>query len=136
MAGSYGDSFENECLNVVVGRAAITQKTVYLALYTVPPTDAGGGTECTGGAYARVQLNTPPSTNTYFGSAASGGQIANTATITFPTPTAAWGTVVAFGILDASTAGNLLAWSTLPAQQVNANDTVDFPVGSIVLSMD
>ncbi len=136
MAGSLSDYMENEVLNMLVGRSAITQKTVYLALFTAPPTDAGGGTEVTGGSYARKQLNTPPSTNPYFGTAASGGQITNTAVISMPTPTAAWGTIVAVGLYDAASAGNLLAWATIPAQQINANDTVDFPVGSIVFSMD
>lgn len=136
MAGSFTDTFENEILNMATGRAAITQKTIYLGLFTAPPTDAGGGTEVSGGSYARKQLNTPPSTNAYFGSAASGGQISNTVLIPMATPTAAWGTVVAVGLFDAASAGNLLIWATIPAQQVNANDTVNFPVGSIVLSAD
>jgi hypothetical protein len=84
-----------------------------------------------------VQLNTPPSTNPYFGTAAASGQIANTAQISFATPTASWGTIVAIGIYDAATGGNLLAWATVPAQTVNANDPpVKFPVGAIVLSLD
>lgn len=40
--------------NVV--RAAYSPPAVYVALFTAAPTDAGGGTEATGGSYARVQV--------------------------------------------------------------------------------
>ncbi len=39
--------------------------------------------------------------------------ISNNAIVTFATPTASWGTVVAFSLYDASTGGNLLAWDYL-----------------------
>lgn len=39
--------------------------------------------------------------------------IANGASINFPTATASWGTVVAFGLYDAVSSGNLLAWDYL-----------------------
>ena len=136
MAGSKTDYMENLILNYLTGRAALSQLTLYMALYTVPPTDAGGGTEVTGGSYARKQLNTPPSTNPYFGSASANGQIANTADITFPTPTADWGNVTAVGVLDAASAGNLLLWSVIPVKQIKSGDSVVFPAGSVVLSED
>ena len=37
----------------------------------------------------------------------------NNAIITFPQASASWGTVVAFGLFDAATSGNLLAWDWL-----------------------
>ena len=49
-------------------------------------------------------------------SAATGSQpstITNGAAITFPTATANWGTVIAFGLYDASSSGNLLLWDFL-----------------------
>jgi hypothetical protein len=50
-----------------------------------------------------------------FGRASGTGpsQITNTAAITFPAATASWGTVVSFGLYDASTVGNLLLWDWL-----------------------
>lgn len=39
--------------------------------------------------------------------------MANNSIITFPTATANWGTVIAFGLYDASTSGNLLVWDFL-----------------------
>lgn len=40
--------------NVV--RVAYAPPAIYVGLYTAAPTDAGGGTECTGNGYARVQV--------------------------------------------------------------------------------
>lgn len=39
--------------------------------------------------------------------------ITNTAAVTFATATANWGTIIAFGLFDASTSGNLLMWDFL-----------------------
>jgi hypothetical protein len=57
--------------------------------------------------YARV-ASAAADWNTASGSAPS--QISNANTLTFPTATADWGSIIAFGIYDASSTGNLLAW--------------------------
>jgi hypothetical protein len=99
------------------GKTAIgSAPTISVGLFTTAPTDAGGGTEVTGGSYAR---------KTTAGSdwnAASGGGpslTTNANAITFVTATADWGTalapVVAFGGFDASSGGNLLWWDYLSA---------------------
>src|SRR4029450_6168442 len=96
---------------------------IYVALYTAAPSDAGGGTEVTGGSYARVQVG--PSTTTWNATqggtagapSGTGGQTANAADITFPAPTANWGVVTHFGIFDAVSAGNLLFWGALAARK-------------------
>ena len=104
--------------------------TLYVALYTVAPTDAGGGTEVTGGSYARAAVaaslanfaGTQAAASTV-ASSGTGGQTSNNAAIIFPAPTAAWGAVVAFAILDAATAGNLLFFGNLTiAKTVNNGD--------------
>jgi len=91
--------------------------TVYVGLFTTAPTsDAGvtGAVEVTGGAYARVATSgatwATPTASSGSEPAVTAGFTTNAATITFPTSTASWGTVVAFGLFDASTGGNLLAW--------------------------
>lgn len=134
MAGSKSDFLENELLDHVLGNAAYTAPaTVYIALYTAAPTDAGGGTEVTGGSYARVAV-TNNATNW---PAASGGAKSNGTAVTFPTATANWGTVVAFGILDAASAGNLLYWADLTTSKaVNNGDTASFAVGDIDVTED
>lgn len=120
---SFSDYLENAVLNHVFRNTTLTSPTsVFLALYTVAPTDAGGGTQVTGGGYARQAIT--------FG-APSGGAIANTSAVSFTASGAAYGTVVAVGIFDASTAGNLLAWAPITSALVNDGDTLNFPIGDI-----
>lgn len=96
----------NKLLDHTFKNTAYTQAaTVYVGLFTAAPSLAGGGTEVTGNAYARQSLSM---------AAASGGSQASSADITFPQPTpSAWGTVTHWGIFDALTTGNLLAFDTL-----------------------
>lgn len=84
--------------------------TVYVGLFTAAPSDAGGGTEVSGGSYARVATS-GATWNGASGSAPS--STTNAAQIQFPQATANWGTVVAFGLFDAASGGNLLAWDYL-----------------------
>ena len=134
MAGSKSDFLENEQLDHVLGNAAYTAPaTVYIALYTAAPTDAGGGTEVAGGSYARAAV-TNNATNW---PAASGGAKSNGTVITFVTATANWGTVIAFAILDAAAAGNFLYWADLTASKViNNGDTAQFAVGELDVTED
>jgi hypothetical protein len=105
--------------------------TVYIALYTSAPTAAGGGTEVSGGAYARAAI----ANNAANFPAAAAGSKSNGTAVTFAQATAAWGTVVAVGIFDALTNGNLLYFATLTTPRtVASSDTVSFPIGSLVIS--
>ncbi len=99
-------------LNHIVGKTALfTLPTVYVGLFTGVGTDAGTGfTEVTGGSYARSV------TAAGDWSAASGtgpSQISNANAVAFPQASANWGSVIAFGLLDAASSGNLLAWDYL-----------------------
>ena len=130
MAGSMTNFLEVELLDHVFGKGAYTAPTPYLALFTAAPTDAGGGTEVTGGSYARVAISAD------MGTAASGA-ITNSAGIEFPTASASWGTVVAFGVMDASTAGNMLWWGDLTASKsVGSGDTLVFNAGDLDFTLD
>jgi hypothetical protein len=134
MAGSKSNFLELELLDHVLGNAAYTAPgTVYVALYTAAPSDAGGGTEVSGTSYARVAV-TNNSTNW---PAASGGAKANGTEITFAEAGGDWGTVVAFAILDALTAGNFLYWADLTASKtINSGDTAKFAVGDLDVTED
>ena len=134
MAGSKSDFLELELLDHVLGNAAYSAPaTVYVALYTAAPTDAGGGTEVSGGSYARVAV-TNNATNW---PAAAAGAKANGTDITFPEATANWGEVVAFAILDAESAGNFLYWADLTASKtINSGDTAKFAVGDLDVTED
>ena len=134
MTGSKSDYLENELLDHVLGGGDYSRPaTVYVALYTAAPTDAGGGTEVSGGSYARVAV-TNNATNW---PAASGGAKSNGTEITFPTATADWGEVVAFAILDAAAAGNFLYWGDLTTPKtINDGDTAKFAVGDLDVTED
>src|SRR3990167_2174247 len=134
MAGSKSNYLQDKVNDHVLGGPDFTRPaTVYVALYTAAPTDAGGGTEVTGGSYARLAVTNNP-TN---GPASSGSAKANGTEFTFVTATANLGTVVAFGILDAASAGNLLYWGDLAVSKaVNSGDTAKFPIGDIDITED
>jgi len=85
--------------------------SVYIALYTAAPSDAGGGTEITGvGNYARKQLTDAFDAMT----GVTDGHTENTAEIAFAQCTGSnWGLITAIGIFDAATTGNLLYHGSL-----------------------
>lgn len=135
--GSFSDYLENKVLDHVFGGGDYTRAaTLYIALLTATPTDASTGstiTEPSGGSYARVSV-TNNATNF---PAASGGSKSNGTTITFTTASASWGTVTHVGILDASSAGNLLAWGALTASKtVDSGDTVSFASTALAITLD
>ena len=106
--------------------AFVPPAQVYLALFTVAPTLLVSGTECSGGGYTR---------QTVFFSAPANGQSVNLADVTFPIATLAWGTVVAFGVFDQPTGGNLLYFNTLSVPRaVNLNDQVKWPAGQLIVT--
>lgn len=129
---SFSDFLENELLDHVFGAAAYTAPgTIYVAAYTAAPTDAGGGTEVSGGSYARVSV-TNNATNF---PAASGGAKANGTAITFPTASGSWGTVVAIGLLDASSGGNLLGWDDFTGVAIASGDVLEIPIGDLDITL-
>jgi len=134
MAGSKSDYLENALLDHALGGGDYTRAgTVWVALYTAAPTDAGGGTEATGGSYARVAVVN----NATNWPAASGGAKSNGTAVTFPQASASWGTVVAFAILDAATSGNFLYWGDLTANKtIDTGDTCSFAIGDIDITED
>jgi hypothetical protein len=116
---------DNLYLNASLRGVPFTPPTsVYVALYTVAPGVGSGGTEVAGGGYGR-QVAT-------FSSPAN-GQVTNTSDILFPIANASWGTVVAFGFLDASNGGNLLYFGNLSTPRaVLVSDQLRFPTGQLV----
>ena len=105
----FTDRVSRGILDHITGKAAIfSLPTAYIALFTAAGTDAGSGfTEVTGGSYAR-KATVAADWNAASGTAPS--TISNAVTLAFPTATADWGIVVAFGLYDAVTTGNLLCW--------------------------
>lgn len=140
---SMSDYLENKLIDHLFrGTAFTAPATLYFALFTAAPSDSGGGTEATGGSYARVAV-TPNSTNfrntQNSGTGAStgtGGVTGNLTAITFPAPTANWGSVTHLGVFDASSAGNLICWAALAAAKTvnNGDPAPSFAIGDFTFT--
>jgi hypothetical protein len=104
---------------------------LHISLHTADPTDAAGGAEVVGGAYARVQRD--PADANWSAPDATGGLTDNVAAITFPAPTANWGVVTHFAIWDAAVAGNMLAHGQLTTPKtINSGDAApSFAIGAL-----
>ena len=101
--------------------------TVYVSLWTTDPTDAGSGTEVSGGSYARTAVT--------FG-APSNATSLNNADVTFPTATASWGTVGWIGINDALSSGNLLYHSPLDTSKtIDSGDIFKISTGNLSVTL-
>lgn len=132
--GSKSDTYEIDVLKATTGQTTTvlttTPITPYVALFTSTPTDSTGGTEVSGGSYARQSSASKWATP-------SAGSVSTNATITFPTATADWGTVTGFGIMTASSGGTLLMWGALTASKTVSNgDTASFASGALTLTED
>lgn len=138
------DYLENKILDHVLRATAFTAPaTVYVGLLTAAPSDTGGGTEVSGGSYARVAVTSGTAAwnntqgNTTGASTGTDGTVENAATITFPTPSAGWGTVTHFAVYDAASAGNLLFYAALTTSKtINSGDAVSFAAGALSLQID
>ena len=130
MAG-FTNFAENLVLNWVFTTNSATRPTTwYVALYTVAPGEAGGGTECSGTSCARQSVNfsvsgTAPTT------------ASNSAAVEFPTAGGSWGTIVAAAILDASTSGNMIAFADLTTSKtIDTGDVLRFNTGALTITLD
>ena len=119
---------ENALINAVLRNTSYTSPAqVYLALHTADPTEAGTGTEVSGGSYARQAIT--------FGGPTDGSS-SNTAAINFPVATADWGTITHFSIRDAATGGNSLfygAWQT--PKTIETSDQFVVAIGNLTVTL-
>lgn len=118
------DWAENALLDWLMGGASPTRPTTrYLALFTAAPSDSGGGTEVSGGGYARQAVTC---------GAAASGTCSNSGAVAYTASGANYGTVTHVGVFDALTAGNLLWHGALTASKtVNDGDTLNFAIGEL-----
>lgn len=134
--GALSNFLEDAWLRTL-GGTAFSVGTCYVALFTAAPGETGGGTEVTGGAYARqtiTGLNTAGGWNNPV--AGEPTIMDNFSLIQFPTATGDWGTVTSVGIFDALTNGNLLYFGNLTQSKVVSNgDTFKFNAGALDLGV-
>lgn len=140
MAG-FSNYLADQILNEKFRDAAATKLgSVYVALFSVMPANAGtGGTELSAGNYARVAVPTTDAAWT----APSGTPrlIDNVAIVDMGTcATTDWapsGTpAVGFGLFDAVTAGNYLGGNTFASSKIiQVGDPVKFNIGDLNITL-
>lgn len=127
---SFSNTFETRVLTWVFTSNSATRPTAwYLALFTSNPAEDASGTEVstTGTAYARQSATFTVSGNT----------ATNSGAIEFPTATASYGTVTHVGVFDASSAGNLIAYSALTTSKaIDTGDVFRVPDGDLDITLD
>lgn len=125
---SYTNYFEQKMIgHALAGESWTPVSTYYVALFTASPGEAGGGTECSGGGYARVSVTFTR----------TGSQVANAANTEFPVSTANRDPITAFGIFDAATSGNLVAYKVFAsAKQYNSGQNLTFLAGELTAIQD
>lgn len=110
------------------GTAYTAPSTIYLALFTSAPSKAGGGTEVSGGGYARQPIT--------FG-AYSAGTIRNSADVLFPVASAAQGTATHVACMDSLTGGNMLAFGALATSKlIDSGDQFKVATNDLALTID
>ncbi len=127
---SFSNTFETHVLNYVFTATSVTRPTAwYIALFTSNPAEDASGTEVStsGTAYARQTV----------AFSVSGNLATNSAAVEFPTATASFGTVSHIGVFDASTSGNLIAYSALSASKaISTGDVFRVPAGDLDITLD
>ena len=134
MPGGKSDYLENKLRDHALGGPDFTRPaTVYVRLYTVAPSDTGGGTEVSTADWTNYAPEAVANNDTNWPNAVTDTPKSNGTEIDFGTATIVSSpTVVAFGVWDASSGGNLLIWATLTTNRTIINgDPVKFPVGSL-----
>lgn len=126
---SLTNTFETTTLTWLFTADSATRPTTwYIGLFTSDPTDTGSaGTEVSGGSYARTSVSFT----------ISGNEATNSAAVEFPEATGSWGTITHIGVMDASSAGNMIVHSALSASKTIASgDVFRINAGDLDITLD
>jgi hypothetical protein len=125
---SFSNTYETNVLTWTFTTDAVTRPTAwYIGLFTAAPSESGGGTEVSGGSYAREAVTF----------SVSGNLATNSGAIEFPVATADWGAITDIAVFDASTGGNQIAYATLTASKtILSGDVLRIPAGDLDITLD
>jgi hypothetical protein len=120
---------ENALLNATLRNTTYTSPaTVYAGLFTTDPTDAGTGSEVSGGSYARKAIT--------FAAPSNGVTTNSAAACEFDQATGSWGTITHFAIFDALTTGNMLYYGALTTSKtISSGDVFKFATSSVTVTL-
>lgn len=131
---AFSDYLEAQLINTTLRGATYTGGSVFIALFTADPTDAGTGAELTDSGYIRQRAHTTVASDGF--TVPSNGSSSNTKNIIFPAIVDAQKTITHWGIFDAQTSGNLLYHSSmLNPKTLDPTDVLSFPVGSLIVTL-
>lgn len=125
---SFSNTYETNVLTWTFTADAVTRPTAwYLGLFTAAPGEAGGGTEVSGGSYAREAITF----------SVSGDTATNASAIEFAVATANWGTVTHVAVYDALSGGNQIAYAALTTSKtITTGDVLRVPAGDLDITLD
>jgi hypothetical protein len=121
------DYAENLALKFLLTSDTATRPTTwYVGLFTTATSDAGGGTEVSGGSYARQPITFSVTTDT----------ATNASTITFPTASASWGSIGWVAIYTLSSGGNsLFHGAVTTAKTIDSGDTFQISASNLSITL-
>jgi len=125
---SLSNTYETEVLEWLFTGTSVTRPTAwYVGLFTSDPTDAGTGTEVSGGSYVREAATF----------SVTGDTATTTAAVEWPVATASWGTITHVAIHDALTGGNIIAYAALTeSKTISTDDVFRIPAGDLDITLD
>ncbi len=120
------DYLEEKIRKHILGIAAYAMPaTVFLALHTADPTEAGNVAECVGGGYSRQPVTF----------ADGGSNASNSALVRFNSVGAV--TVTHSSIWDAATGGNPLIYNALVTPQaLQAGQPLELAIGDVIVGVN
>lgn len=131
---AFSDHLEAALINTTLRGATYTGGSVFIALFTADPTDAGTGAELTDSGYIRQRAHATVASDGF--TVPANGSSSNTKNIIFPAIVDAQKTITHWGIFDAQTSGNLLYHSSmLNPKTLDPTDVLSFPVGSLIVTL-
>ena len=125
---SFTNDLETRILQWAFTAGSPTRPTAWhVALFTAAPGEAGGGTEVSGGSYARLSATFT----------VSGDLATNSGALEWATATGNWGTITHVAVFDASTGGNMLAYAALAASKnISTGDVFRIPAGDLDITLN
>lgn len=133
--GSWSDYAENKMLDHFLGKTSYTLVTpLYLALCTVVPEDSKTGSTITQASYTGYARKSIAAADL---NAAASGSSSNANKLEFAACTSGSSTIVGWAICDASSAGNMICWSSCTSTVISTTQTpATIGVGGLVVSQD
>lgn len=111
----------------------VPKRALFVALFTAAPGETGGGTEVSGGGYARVKSIPADANWTAITQVAGKGRTDNAVDLVFPAPTANWGTITHMAIFSRATGGDMIMYGALttPKTVNNGDPAPKFAIGDL-----